>query len=112
MQAAPAVTQLPLAPSQQPPDAHVLPAQHTLPEPPQATQLLPWQICPVPQVSPLETHCDVVGSQQPVVHVLPVQHALPGLPQTLASTTSSGASVGASGAASPPSCEATASGAV
>jgi len=57
----------------------------------------------VPQVSPLDTHCDVVGSQQPVVHALPAQHASPGLPHTLASATSSGASKGASDAASPPS---------
>ena len=103
LHAPPVVTHIPLVPSQQPPDAHVLPEQHTLPEAPHATQLLPWQIWPVPHVAPLETHCEVVVSQHPVVHVLPAQHASPGLPHTLASTTSSGASVGASDAASPPS---------
>jgi hypothetical protein len=39
-------------------------------------------------------------SQHPVVQALPVQHALPGVPQTLASTTSTGASNDASPASS------------
>jgi hypothetical protein len=69
-------THLPETGSQQSDPRHVLPAQHACVVAPHTVQEPPVHTLPPVQDAPVETHCEVEGSQQPpLAQVLPAQQA-------------------------------------